>query len=119
MAAASRQRTFSTSCARASPSSGFRTRWYSSRQCRRRALASSIRRSYGSASRIGSRRREVLTIAFGGLPYLAAEQAELNATTLYRTLSPWGNPELKSLLAFLKALGLRLAVQSLQPTAVP
>ena len=51
-----------------------------------------------------------LAAAFGGVPYLA-EQAELNATTLYRTLSPRGNPELKSLLALLKALGLRLAVQ--------
>jgi len=52
------------------------------------------------------------------VPYLA-EQAELNATTLYRTLSPRGNPELKSLLALLKALGLRLAVQPLKPTTVP
>ena len=59
-----------------------------------------------------------LAAAFGGVPYLA-EQAELNATTLYRTLSPRGNPELKSLLALLKALGLRLAVQPLKPTAVP
>jgi len=59
-----------------------------------------------------------LAAAFGGVPYLA-EQAELNATTLYRTLSPRGNPELKSLLALLKALGLRLAVQPLKPTSVP
>jgi len=59
-----------------------------------------------------------LAAAFGGIPYLA-EQAELNATTLYRTLSPHGNPELKSLLALLKALGLRLAVQPLKPTALP
>jgi len=59
-----------------------------------------------------------LATAFGGVPHLA-EQAELNATTLYRTLSSRGNPELKSLLALLKALGLRLAVQPLEPTAVP
>ncbi|HEY5864814.1 MAG TPA: addiction module antidote protein [Candidatus Tectomicrobia bacterium] len=59
-----------------------------------------------------------LAAAFGGVPLLA-EQAELNATTLYRILSPRGNPELKSLLALLKALGLRLAVQPLEPTAVP
>ena len=59
-----------------------------------------------------------LAAAFGGVPYLA-EQAELNAKTLYRTLSPRGNPELKSLLALLKALGLRLAVQPLKPTSVP
>ena len=40
-----------------------------------------------------------------------AEQAHLNPTQLYRTLSPQGNPELRSLSAVLKALGLRLAVQ--------
>ena len=77
-----------------------------------------MRKSYGSASRIGSRRREVLAIAFGGVPYLA-EQAELNATTLYRALSPRDNSKLKGLLALLKALGLRLAIQPLKPTAVP
>ncbi len=54
-----------------------------------------------------------LATAFGGVPHLA-EQVELNATTLYRTLSPRGNPELKSLVALLKALGLRLAVQPLK-----
>ncbi len=48
--------------------------------------------------------------AFGGVPKLA-EQAELNVTSLYRTLSPRGNPELKSLRALLKAMGMRLAVQ--------
>lgn len=56
-----------------------------------------------------------LAQACGGVPKLA-EQAALNATTLYRTLSPRGNPELKSLLALLKAMGLRLAVQPLTPT---
>jgi DNA-binding phage protein len=34
--------------------------------------------------------------AFGGVQKLA-EDAKLNANTLYRTLSPKGNPELKSL----------------------
>ncbi len=48
--------------------------------------------------------------AFGGVPRLAAT-AELNATSLYRTLSPKGNPELKSLTALLKAMGMRIAVQ--------
>jgi DNA-binding phage protein len=48
-----------------------------------------------------------------------AEQAERNATTLYRTLSLRGNPELKNLLALLKALRLRLAVQPLKLTAAP
>jgi len=48
--------------------------------------------------------------AFGGVSSLAGE-AELNATSLYRTLSPRGNPELKSLTALLKAMGMRLAVR--------
>ena len=52
--------------------------------------------------------------AFGGVSKLA-EQAELNATTLYRTLSPKGNPELKSLTSILKAIGMRIAVQPLKP----
>lgn len=48
--------------------------------------------------------------AHGGVRAIAKE-AELNATQLYRTLSSQGNPELRSLSAVLKALGLRLAVQ--------
>ena len=48
--------------------------------------------------------------AFGGVSQVAKE-ANLNATTLYRTLSVKGNPELKSLNALLRALGLRSAVQ--------
>ena len=39
-----------------------------------------------------------------------AESASLNAKTLYRTLSPAGNPQLSSLRAILAAVGLRLAV---------
>ena len=50
--------------------------------------------------------------AFGGVSKLA-ESAELNATTLYRTLSPAGNPELSSITALLKAMGMRLAVEPL------
>ena len=46
---------------------------------------------------------------FGGVPAVA-EKAHLNATQLYRTLSAEGNPELRSLTAVLKALGMRLAV---------
>jgi probable addiction module antidote protein len=53
--------------------------------------------------------------AFGGVQ-VVAEQAQLNPTQLYRTLSPKGNPALNSLLAILKAMGLRLAVQ---PLAAP
>jgi probable addiction module antidote protein len=55
--------------------------------------------------------RRVAT-AFGGVGQIA-EAADLNATTLYRTLSRRGNPELKSLTAILKAMGLRIAVQPL------
>jgi DNA-binding phage protein len=51
-----------------------------------------------------------LASAFGGISHLA-EEAELNATSLYRMLSPQGNPELKSLRALLDAMGMRLAVQ--------
>jgi probable addiction module antidote protein len=53
-----------------------------------------------------------LSAAFGGVSTLA-KKAELNATTLYRTLSPKGNPELKSLTALLRAVGLQLAVRPL------
>jgi probable addiction module antidote protein len=48
--------------------------------------------------------------AFGGLSKVA-EQAELNPTQLYRTLSPSGNPTVSSLSSVLKAMGLRLAVE--------
>lgn len=51
--------------------------------------------------------------AFGGVQKLA-ESAQLNATTLYRTLSPKGNPELKSMTALLRAMGMRLAVQPIE-----
>ena len=47
--------------------------------------------------------------AFGGVPELA-RRTNLNAKSLYRTLSARGNPELKSLVALLDAVGLRLAV---------
>ena len=55
--------------------------------------------------------------AHGGVRAVAKE-TELNANQLYRTLSPRGNPELRSLFAVLKALGLRLAIQPAQPNAV-
>jgi probable addiction module antidote protein len=48
--------------------------------------------------------------AFGGVQRIA-EKANLNPTQLYRTLSEDGNPELASLAAILKAMGLRLAVE--------
>jgi len=52
------------------------------------------------------------TKAFGGVSKIA-EAAQLNPTQLYRTLSPEGNPELRSLTAILKAMGMRLTVESL------
>jgi probable addiction module antidote protein len=48
--------------------------------------------------------------AFGGV-HAIAEQAHLNPTQLYRTLSSEGNPALSSFSAILKAMGLRLSVQ--------
>lgn len=51
-----------------------------------------------------------MTKAFGGV-HEVAEKANLNPTQLYRTLSENGNPELRSLTAILKAMGLRLAVE--------
>lgn len=53
--------------------------------------------------------------AFGGVAQLATD-AKLNPTTLYRTLSPQGNPELRSLTALLKAMGMRLAVRPITKT---
>lgn len=54
--------------------------------------------------------------AFGGVQAVA-EQAHLNPTQLYRTLSPNGNPGLSSFSAILKAMGMRLAVQPMHPPA--
>ncbi len=51
-----------------------------------------------------------MTRAFGGVQ-MVAEKANLNPDQLYRTLSEQGNPELRSLWAILKAMGLRLAVE--------
>ncbi len=49
--------------------------------------------------------------AYGGLGAVAAE-AGISRETLYRTLSPKGNPTLKTLLAVLRTVGLRLSVES-------
>lgn len=48
--------------------------------------------------------------AFGGVNAVA-RNADLNATSLYRTLSRSGNPELRSLIALLKTMGMRLTIQ--------
>ena len=42
-----------------------------------------------------------------------AETARLNPKTIYRTLSPTGNPELRSFQAILGAMGMRLAITPL------
>jgi len=51
--------------------------------------------------------------AYGGLGAVAAE-AGISRETLYRTLSAKGNPTLKTLLAVLKTVGMRLSVESEQ-----
>src|SRR4051794_11722043 len=56
-----------------------------------------------------------LADAFGGVAGLA-ETADLNVTSLYRTLSPKGNPELRSMNALLKAMGMRLSIRPLAKT---
>lgn len=48
--------------------------------------------------------------AYGGLGAVAAE-AGISREALYRALSPKGNPTLKTLLAVLKTVGLRLSVE--------
>ena len=51
-----------------------------------------------------------MTKASGGVQDVA-KKANLNPTQLYRALSEQGNPELRSLSAILKSMGLRLAVE--------
>jgi probable addiction module antidote protein len=54
--------------------------------------------------------------AYGGLAIVAAE-ADISRESLYRALSPKGNPTLKTLVAVLKTLGLRLSVEPVQQKA--
>jgi probable addiction module antidote protein len=49
--------------------------------------------------------------AYGGLGAVASE-AGISRESLYRALSPKGNPTLKTLLAVLKTVGLRLSVEA-------
>lgn len=51
--------------------------------------------------------------AYGGLGAIAKE-AGLSREHLYRSLSPKGNPTLKTLIAVLKAVGMRLSVAPAQ-----
>ena len=48
--------------------------------------------------------------AYGGLGAVAAE-AGISRESLYRTLSPKGNPTLKTLVAVLKAVGMKLSIE--------
>jgi probable addiction module antidote protein len=52
-----------------------------------------------------------LAKAFGGVQSVA-ERAHLNATQIYRTLSPEGNPALSSFTAILGAMNLRMTVEA-------
>ncbi|MDP2265956.1 MAG: putative addiction module antidote protein [Thiobacillus sp.] len=52
--------------------------------------------------------------AHGGLAAVAAE-AGISRESLYRALSPKGNPTLKTLLAVLKSVGMRLSVEPENP----
>jgi probable addiction module antidote protein len=61
---------------------------------------------------------EELTAALGRLARASGgpklvEKVELNAPSFYRTLCRRGNPELKSVAALLRAMGIRLALQPL------
>ena len=61
---------------------------------------------------------EELTAALGRLARASGgpklvEKVELNAPSFYRTLCRRGNPELKSVAALLKAMGIRVALQPL------
>ena len=59
---------------------------------------------------------EELAAALGRIAYASggpklAEKVELSADSLYRTLCRRGNPELRSAIALLKAMGMRLVLQ--------
>jgi probable addiction module antidote protein len=54
-----------------------------------------------------------MTKAFGGTAKIAGK-AKLNRTQLYRTLSSKGNPEIRSVAAILRTMGMRLAVQPIK-----
>ena len=51
-----------------------------------------------------------LANARGGMTAVA-EQARVSRTSLYKTLSPRGNPEFRSITALLHSLGLKLTVE--------
>jgi probable addiction module antidote protein len=93
------------------------------RLCIRRRIPDGIasRRAYGGRRSAASSSAGLLALrtvaeAYGGLAAIAAE-AELSRESLYRALSPKGNPTLKTLLAVLKAVGMRLSVEPARKAA--
>ncbi|MEZ5512424.1 MAG: addiction module antidote protein [Steroidobacteraceae bacterium] len=52
---------------------------------------------------------QLVVKGFGGVAEIA-QRTNLNANTLYRTLSRRGNPEMRTLVAILGSLGLRLSI---------
>lgn len=58
---------------------------------------------------VGLRMLRAVAEAYGGLGAVA-RQAGISRESLYRTLSPKGNPTLKTLIAILNTLDLRLSV---------
>jgi probable addiction module antidote protein len=87
------------------------------RDCAKRVTGSNVAVAYLNVL-IDDADEEELTAALGriarasGGPKLV-EKVELNAPSFYRTLSRRANPELKSVAALLKAMGIRLALQPL------
>lgn len=53
--------------------------------------------------------------AYGGIASVAAE-AGITREYLYRALSPSGNPTLKTLLAIMRAVGMRLSAEPARPS---
>jgi probable addiction module antidote protein len=65
--------------------------------------------------------QDELTAALGRIARVSGgprlvEKVELNASSLYRTLCRRGNPELKTVAALLKAMGIRLTLQPVADT---
>jgi len=58
-----------------------------------------------------------VALAHGGIA-LIARKARLTREATYKMLSARGNPELRSLMAILRAIGLRIAVQPIEKRAV-
>jgi probable addiction module antidote protein len=63
---------------------------------------------------VSLRMLRALAEAYGGLGAVA-KQAGLSRESLYRSLSPKGNPTLKTLVAVVNTMGLRLSVVEARP----